>query len=412
MWRPEDDALLQRIEDELVIDALWRRETGGAQPLHPRAAGLVAILRAVPGGAVVVEEAGRVLTAQPGAPLPDPGGLSMLLRPTSMGGLPGDLLHHLAIFHERVAGATSADVAFGARLRALAAWFAMTHDEGYLTTLIEGTLGDVSEDDLRAHRTLAMRRPLDELGRVARSGARDLDASSHAALRSLAATEHAARLADLSSAQTRPLVLHAERLRAGAIDAALTPMANAVAELVARNAHESEAPAVMEQVVEVWRWSGWDEHVERFAVDEVTPVAWTIYQRQASYAHLRRLIAPLVPLVERLAQRIAEDPTAIAYAAPVAQMYVFRSEMTSDFDERVRLAERAVAACPSHRNGRYILASLMCTDVRRKLDRGFWMMGARTDLERKLDRAAELNPDAKGLAGLRERLASLGGWVR
>lgn len=412
MWRPEDDALLQRIEDEFVIEAVWRRETGGARPLHPRAAGLVAMLRTLPGGTDVIEEAGRALAAHPDATLPDPGGLSLLLRPASMRGLSGPLLHHLAVFHERVAAATSAEVAFGARLRALAAWFAMSHDDDYLCAVIEGALGDVSEDDLRAHRALAMRRPLDELGRRARAGARERDADSHAALRALAATEQAARLAGLSSAQARPLVLHAERLRAGAIDAALAPIANAVADLVARNAHESEGPAVMARVVEVWHWSGWDEHVERFAVDEVTPVAWTIYQRETGYTHLRHLITPLVPLVERLAQRVSEDPTAIAYAAPVAQMYVFRSGMASEVDERIRLAERAVAVCPSHRNGRFVLAGLLCTEVRRRLDRGFWMMGDRAELERKLDRAAELNPDTKGLVTLRERLASLGGWVR
>ena len=412
MWRPEDDALLQRIEDELVMTAVWRRETGGAKPLHPRAAGLVAMLRTLPGGAAVIESAGPALTAEPTAGLPDPEGLSRLLRPSSMAGLPGPLLHHLAVFHERVAGVASSDVAFGAQLRAMAAWFAMTHDDDYLKSVIEGALGDVSHDDLQAHRNLAMRRPLDTLGRDARAGARDLAQAATAALRALAATEEAARLAGLTRAQSRPLVVHAERLRAGAIDAALAPVANTIVDIVARNAHETDGPAAMERIVRVWHWSGWDEHVERFAVDEATPVAWTVYQRETGYAQLRRLITPLVPLVERLARRVEVDPTAIAYAAPTAQIHVFCSEMTTDLAERVRLAERAVSICPSHRNGRYILASLLCMLVSRRLDRGFWMMGDRTELERRLDRAESLDPNCKALPALRERMATLGGWLR
>ena len=46
VWRPDDAALLTRLENEQLLGALWRLRTyPSAPPPHPRAAGLVHLLR-------------------------------------------------------------------------------------------------------------------------------------------------------------------------------------------------------------------------------------------------------------------------------------------------------------------------------------------------------------------------------
>src|SRR5690349_17405308 len=99
-WRPEDEALLLRLEDERVAEALTsffvrgdetqeaRRET-----LPPRASGLVALLRRIPNGADAVRAAVR----------DDVGRLAAFVTDLELSTAPPELLHHLALFHANVA---------------------------------------------------------------------------------------------------------------------------------------------------------------------------------------------------------------------------------------------------------------------------------------------------------------------
>src|SRR4051812_22132413 len=86
-WRAEDEALLQRLEDETVA-AAWLSTTA-----HPRAAGLIASMRKVPGGAEAVRAAIEG----------DISRLASFARELDLTACPPELLHHLALFHSKAA---------------------------------------------------------------------------------------------------------------------------------------------------------------------------------------------------------------------------------------------------------------------------------------------------------------------
>jgi hypothetical protein len=407
MWRPEDQALLERLEDEETIGALWRIDAPGAAPLHPRAAGMVQVVRALDGGAEAVA------ALRDGNPQP----LLAMVRPAAMAGLPAALLHHLAVYNERLAMAPGVEpeAAERARLSSLAAWIALAEERRYLRALANALVDDAEEAD-RALADAAME-PIEEVGREALSGARELSTGAQRALRTLARVSDACRRSGCSATVGRRFERRAERLRARAIEAALAPIQEALSDATARGCAEQEGGALMARVAAVWRWADGDEHVERFAIDAVTPIAWNVYHEDNADAALRRLVGPLDPLVDRLAWRIEADATRIAYAAPCAQMYVFRSEISTSAEDRKRWAERSLELCPTHRNGRLILASLLVHEVRDRLDRSaMFMQGSDfAELEAQLARARDLYPRARGLTDLEERVARArekSWWVR
>src|SRR6187455_1593258 len=99
-WRAEDEVLLQRLEDEALVFALFALYTAGAPPparpaaaadppLHPRAGGLVAAVRRLPGGAGATHAAldGNVAA------------LAVFIDGLVLRDTPPELLHHLGLFH-------------------------------------------------------------------------------------------------------------------------------------------------------------------------------------------------------------------------------------------------------------------------------------------------------------------------
>jgi hypothetical protein len=218
-------------------------------------------------------------------------------------------------------------------------------------------------------------------------------------------------MANLDAAAARARGRFAERERARAIDEALAPIGVALTEAMALGRAEHMGPELMRRVAAVWHWADCDEHVERYAVEQVTPIAWNLYQEEGGWHQLRQLLAPLEPLVDQLAVRIQRDPSRIAYAAPCAQMFVFRAELAASGEEQRRLAETAVAVCPSHSNGRLVLAGILCHEVRACLDRGFVLAAQRGELRATVERAAELYPASKSVDELRQRIEALQGWV-
>ena len=80
-------------------------------------------------------------------------------------------------------------------------------------------------------------------------------------------------------------------------------------------------------------------------------------------------------------------------------MYVFLSDVDPVPSRRLELAERAVRLCPTHRNGRLVLASLLCDQVI-TLTRAMVLFARREDVERCeawLARAEALYPTARRL---------------
>ncbi len=401
MWRADDEALLARIEDELSLEALWAEALPPGVPLpHPRASGLFAALRQSARGRDELAAARRR------------GSLGDLIRRDDHRGLSPAALHHLAVLQARVASALAAArpddrrAQSDAELSSLAAWIALVGEGQYLSSLARAVDPEAPADG--GMRWLGQR--LSALGARARAGAMELDGDSHAAMRVLARVAEACRHSGCSVALQKQIEALAERERAQVVEAALAPISAALADAQARGAIERDGRGLMERIVAVWNWSDWDEHVERYAIDEATPLAWNVYQLETGFDQLRRLISPLEPLVDNLARRVEGDLQRLAYAAPVAQMYVFRSEMAVTLEDQLCWAERSVAVCPTHRNGRLILARLLCWDVRGRLDQGISANLAKDTLVANLDRAETLFPQTEGIEELRARIDRLRWW--
>ena len=177
----------------------------------------------------------------------------------------------------------------------------------------------------------------------------------------------------------------------------------------ARGARSDELVPLLFEAAAVWRWSGEDVHVERFLVRATTPAIWDHY-RERRWEAIRTILRPLEPVVERLARRVEREPSELAYAAPCAQMFVFRAEVATTFDEQLGLAERALHLCATHRNARVVVADLLVERALRRLDAALpWQTGdALADAERDCRRAADLYPQLKRLEDATRRLAAQG----
>lgn len=400
VWRSEDDALVERLENELVLERVWRFQVGSAAPPpHPRAAGMIALVRRAQGGEEAIKDAlaGRFPA------------LFAHLLPGHLGGQPPELLHHVALYYGRLADALAAaspEKAIFARTRSLAAWIALGEQKTYLRTLAAAIAGGaVSDADIEKAAESAATEPIDDLARAAREGANELTTTSRLAIAALAQIDEASRVAASSPALAKNLSRRAERARAAAAEDALAPIEQALSEASARGDVQTRAPALFQRVAGIWSWSGEDEAVEIFAIEQVTPIAWEI-QRESRWSDLARLLAPVLPLSENLARRIDADPTRIAYAAGCAQIYVFRVEMAPDLEQRLALGERAIKLCPSHRNGRLVLASALCDQAVRLLTSvGVAAPAATIEVaEATVTRAERLFPELKKLEDTKKRV--------
>src|SRR5207253_1774658 len=123
---------------------------------------------------------------------------------------------------------------------------------------------------------------------------------------------------------------------------ALQPILDALTEARVRESPVPRFADLFTRVRDVWIWSGGDEAAERFAVDEVTGVAWIVY-RKAAWHDLRALLAPCIDLYESLAARIERDAKRhLAYSAKCAQIFVFRSDCEGDKGREWEHAERSI----------------------------------------------------------------------
>ncbi len=406
-WRPDDEALLARLEDEATFERVWRAVAGDARLPHARAAGMIAALRARTDGAVAVEQAAR-------------GELAPILRLTSQpdpSTLTPALAHHLALFHEQVAAvlersgdASRAASAEHPRLRSLAMWLWLAEESAYLTRVAESvTAGALAANEVAKVAAEAPYEAIARLGVSARAGARALSEPARVALVVLSRVSEAATLAGVSERVQRHAERAAARARSAAIDEAVGRIDQALEEASTHGASVEALAPLFADGAAVWRWSASDEQVEHFLVERVTPFCWERYREQR-WAELRSLLRPLQDPVDHLAARIERDPTRLAYAAPCAQMFVFRAEVAQTFDGQLALAERAVALCSTHRNGRLVLADLLIERGLRALDVAKpWATGdALAKAAKDVRRAAELFPQLKRLPEAKQRLKAMG----
>ncbi|MCA9604644.1 MAG: hypothetical protein KC619_03555 [Myxococcales bacterium] len=407
-WRPADDALLARLEDERLFEAVWEALTPtGTPPPHPRAAGVLVELRATPDGAAAVREAehGRY------APV-----LRALAHPHA-DALTPPLAHHLALLWGRIGRACAASPdavvrasALEAHLRSLAMWLWLADEATYLARLAEQVIGDaLSEKDVAAAGREVAYEPLSALGETAREGARERTLLGEIALRALNRIEDAIRTSGCGETVAATARGRARRERDRAVEEAIGRVEASVQEAANRGAAADELVPLLWDGVGVWRWADHDVHVERFFVRVLTPTLWDHY-RERRWDAIRTLLRPLEAPVESLARRIEGDPTQLAYAAPCAQMLVFRAEVAQTFDQQLETAERALRLCPTHRNARVVVADLMVERGLRRLDRAMpWETGdALADAERDCRRAMDLYPQLKRLEDAKRRLKAQG----
>ena len=405
-WRPEDEALLQRLEDEALFERVWR-DLGGADATlpHPRAAGVLQSLRETDEGARALARANVGDTA----PL-----LAILHQPPAAG---PRLAHHLALLHGRLADVLERADDAGrrasaeqARLRSLGHWLALAADATYLREMGDAVVGaSLPAHEIQKAATDAPFEPIERLGRKAKAGARELGEPARLALRVLARMRVACDAAGVSDELRRKVEGRARREREAAIDAATARVDGAIEEALVRDAPTGELVSLLWDGVAVWRWSDRDEQVERYLVQRITPALWQRYHARR-WDDVRALLHPLEEPLEHLARLIETDPTKLAYAAPCAQMYVFRAEVAPSFEAQLALCERAVALCSTHRNGRLILADLLVERALRVVDKSMpWATGdALSKAAADVKRAEELYPTLKRLPDAKQRLKAKG----
>lgn len=398
MWRAEDEALLGRLEDELILSRLFHHHVGNLAARtvpHPRAAGLIAAARALPGGDVAVRAAldGDVTM------------LARLVEAPPMRARPPSMLHHIALYYGRVASVLEGvfpDAAANGWMRSLAAWLALGEERTYLAALEDAILGDARRAKDKTGVLIPPERvPLEvvaDLGKRAESSSRDLAPAGRAALLALSWVGEAARIGGVPDDVTRRALHAAERWRNAALDAALAVVGEALDEANMRGELTTSGRAILLRALEVWAWSGNDEAVEQFVIDRLATVGWELYRARAWDA-LRFTFFPFRPMIEHMARRIEHDPTKIAFAAPCAQMFVFLTDMEQSLVSKHELAERAVRLCPSHRNGRLNLASLLVDQALASM-RQMVLFARKDELERVdvlLTRAEKLYPQSTEL---------------
>lgn len=401
VWRPEDEALLERLEDEVVLSRLFRHHVGELarnDVPHPRAAGLVAAARALPGGAEAVRAAldGDVTK------------LARLVEAAPMRARPPELLHHTALYYARVASALEGsfpDAAANGWMRSLAAWLALGEERSYLARLEDAILGDGAQARRAKDKTGVLippeRVPLEvlaDLGKRAENSSRDLAPAGRAALLALAWVGEAGRIGGVPDEVTRRAQRDAARWRNAALDAALAVIGEALDESNMRGELTTGGRTILLRALNVWVWSGNDEAVEEFVIDRLSTVGWELY-RARNWDALRFTFDPFRPMIDTMARRIENDPSKIAFAAPCAQMFVFLTDMELNRARKRELAERAVRICPTHRNSRLNLASLLVDEGLDSM-RQMVLFARKEELERVealLQRAESLYPQSSEL---------------
>lgn len=380
-WRVEDEALHQRLADRRRLELLWAAEGVDGPPPHPRAAGMIGMLRETPEGARAAALADEG----------DPSALRALIGQAPTTERPPALLHHLALHHERLARRRGRKTDWQA---ALAAWAALDQAPGYLRALADAVAGDALEDAAKEEWAAgAAWQAWARLVEAGERGAPERSAEAAVALAVLDDTGPIADLAGLDDAGRQALVRRAERARGLILDAALGPIAEQLDDAEGRPAGE-EHVAALEGLVHLWRWAGEPLQVERFFVDRSLSIGWELYKSK-KFVSLRRLNAIGRPLLDRFAARIAVEPREVSYASRVAQFMVFRAELEPRFEQQLEAAERAVRVCDTHRNGRLVLADLLAERALRSLERAP-LVGRRAHVSRAradIRRARELWPE-------------------
>ncbi len=359
--------LLERIQDELMLSAALP-----SLELRVRA---------------------RAIVALEGA---QAGPLAERLRPIALDDVPDRRLHAIAAlegarFTRAIAGTDEAAIEASAK-SLIRAWATLGKRAGYLGSLAAPVLGASASTAGAVATRIGLDRAVAALLDRAASGG-DLGGL----LRALRAAES---LGDETARR-------ATRARLEALDLVLDPLRRTLDELATRRPSEGELVAAFAAIRAEWRRCDRDLEIEVLAVERIADFAWDLY-RERKFPELARIVDEIVEPSSSLATRVEHDAAAIAWAAPCAQVLVFRAELAPRFDAQVELAERAHRVCPTLRNARLVLGDFLLTRAERAIDRNAARTTGGTTPEDDIARAASIQPELKRLPVVREKLARRG----
>lgn len=437
-WRPADSALLRRLRDEVLFSELLGAFGVSAQSAsYPK--GGAAMVDALRDHAPEAVEAAALGNRVPLLDVVD-----------SAAQPPPALAHHLALLHRFLAEAhrrrlpAERERALRHGLRSLEMWCWLLEERSYLLDVVRGpasggldeqtaqtkaseggpaeaSLSEVSPSDVNASQENpteqniwatareAVLQEIDDLQQEARAGVGSLCAASSLALWTLQRSGEALARAGVRGALAQEVEGRAVRACASTIDLALGRISQKLADAAAKDADEEAQAALFAEAASVWRWSNRSPQAERYIVEKVTPTLWAAY-RARRFDTLQRLLEPVAESTASLTRRVLRDPNELAYAAPCAQVLVFRAEVANSARAKMELVERALSVCPSHRNARLVLSDIL---VNRALDSLRWGWPfARTRQKARaaadLRRAEQLFPMLKRLPAARQRLLEAG----
>ena len=393
-WSVRDEALFLRVCDEETANRVAQLHVGRPVTLHPRAGGLIALLR-------------RSGLARDALDLAMRGNADPLLRVLFTDRLadePPALLHARAIYFDAVARmlpVTEEARAVESWVRSLAAWLALQKERRYLTAFAADVLGRPSAEDTRIsvdHAWAVIAKHSEQ----AHAGATSLDRAARLHVLVLRSASRACDLAGLLAKEAVSVTSRTEAALADVADASLRPIADALETAEAANAPAEERGRLLHRVTAAWYFCAFDPIAEQFAVDRATPIAWEIY-RQPENQRNRSFLEPLMPLYDSLARRIATDPLHFAYAARCAEIMLFYAELEPSLEAQIKGVEQILTLCPTHSNGRLVLAQYLCTKALRVLS-GIPTLGNLKEAETLIARAEALHPDTKQIATAKARL--------
>lgn len=400
--RPEDHALLRRLENEIALEVALSGT--GIDSLPQRASGMVELVRQA-GGEAEVREA----LARHGAPL------RSLLLERGPRGQPSALIHHLAVLsdHALEAALGAGDVAIAGELaarleRTITTWLELGRDPRHIVdearraasssvsgAAVDSIVGSLPLRGLERCRSLAMEGLLDR----SRSGA--------LAVRALRRAVHTIPTLELPA----ELGLRAQQLAQGALEDLamrwLVRFRDGMDDLLARQWTAADAAALFSHAAESWTWLAEEPEIERQVLVALPEIAWPLY-RQRKMRELGEVLGPIMPLAWALEQRVLRDRAEahvhreLPYVAPCAQALVFWAEIPREVDVALPRIERAYALCPTLRNARIVLAHVLCDRAEQTLARRelFPVHPPRQDVER----AAAVLPELSRLPALKKRV--------
>lgn len=397
-WRGEDEAFFQRLRDRERTELLVRLfpSTATVQPDHSeRAEGLSALLREDSVGAEAFAQ------AESG----NPEALRALVFCSSYAGKRPGLLHHLALLHAQAAAASLGEDAVTHTLHALGSWGALRREGRYLAELAKDVAPEVDAAGRESSLRAAVLAPLELLRERALSDAAERGPKAFAGLRL-----HARRgeLSALLGGEDQELELELRCLGGEITDAAIEPIERALDDAATAKMGTLHVD-LLAKLAGVGGWAGGSREVDHRFLSRAMPIAWTLY-KGSDKSLIARFVATTKECVDRCATRVLTDPAELAQASRVAQMLVFRAESVRTLSEQVVAIEKALAVCPTHRNGRLVGADIFAFRGLERL-RGAGILSGSSPAEAALQdakRARDLWPRCKRLTRLMDELARVG----